>query len=202
MNHGNFKRKSEEFFVNKKLSAKQLDALMALASDQQEILPKADNTRFKKWVASVAALVMLVLGLLLSGQPLPLPMEQKIAEEVVKNHLNQKPMEVVASDIHAIRQYFTRLDFAPMQSRLINDTKQALQGGRYCSIQGVTAAQLKFKDMQTGTVNTLYQTVYDPAVFKLLPDIAGGAVPVTVYAKGVMVDIWVEKGLLFALTRE
>ena len=79
---------------------------------------------------------------------------------------------------------------------------KSLIGGRYCSIQGVRAAQLRLKDSKTGQIQSLYQAVYDAKVFSGLPELKEKQKPVTVYSKGLAVDIWVEKGLLFALTKE
>ena len=51
-------------------------------------------------------------------------------------------------------------------------------------------------------VQSLYQTIYDPKIFYDLPQFKENKKLITVYSKGLAVDIWVEKGLLFALTKE
>jgi len=48
----------------------------------------------------------------------------------------------------------------------------------------------------------LYETIYNPKIFNYLPNLDEGEEPITVYAKGVQVEIWVEKGLLFAQTHQ
>lgn len=96
----------------------------------------------------------------------------------------------------------TKLDFMPVESALLKGSTKSLIGGRYCSIQGITAAQLRLKDNETGQVQSLYQTVYDKKVFYDLPVLKEKQKPITVYSKGLAVDIWVEKGILFALTRD
>lgn len=55
---------------------------------------------------------------------------------------------------------------------------------------------------QNKTIQSLYQTIYDEKVFYDLPLLKEGQKPITVYSKGLAVDIWIEKGLLFALTRD
>ena len=52
-----------------------------------------------------------------------LTIPQQIAEEVVNNHLNLKPLEVKTGSINAVRGYFTKLDFMPVESSLqaLND---------------------------------------------------------------------------------
>jgi len=125
-------------------------------------------------------------------------MPRLIAEEVVKNHLKLKPLEVKAETINAIRGYFSKLEFMPVESSMVSDNGMQLIGGRYCSLQGITAAQLRMK--QGRNLQTLYQTQYLPDVFGQLPKLEKGEAPLIVYAKGIKVKIWVEKGLLFALT--
>jgi hypothetical protein len=121
-----------------------------------------------------------------------------IAEEVVSNHLNLKPLEVKGGSINKVRGYFTKLNFMPAESKLRALDSLQLLGGRYCSLQGITAAQLRMKQGQN--LQTQYQTEYLPEVFGDLPRLENGEQPLVVYAKGVKVNIWVEKGLLFALT--
>lgn len=123
---------------------------------------------------------------------------QQIAEEVASNHLKLKPLEVKAGSINAVRGYFTKLDFVPIESQLPVLDNLQLMGGRYCSLQGITAAQLRMK--QGRNVQTLYQTEYIPEIFGDLPHIEKGEQPIVVYAKGIKVEIWVEKGLLLAVT--
>mgnify|MGYP001812365482 FL=1 len=127
-----------------------------------------------------------------------LTMPQQIAEEVVSNHLKLKPLEVKTGSIDAVRGYFNKLDFMPVESSLQALGNLQLIGGRYCSLQGLTAAQLRMK--QGKNLQTLYETEYVPAVFGDLPSLEKGEAPLVIYAKGIKVKVWVEKGLLFALT--
>lgn len=69
-------------------------------------------------------------------------------------------------------------------------------------IQCITAAQLRLKNDKTDNIQSFYQTSYDPELFKGIPDISAGEQPITVHSKGVAVEIWVEKGLLFAVTKD
>jgi hypothetical protein len=88
----------------------------------------------------------------------------------------------------------------PVSSTLVNELGLELTGGRYCSIQGVAAAQLRVRQPGSDAVQTLYQTEYRKDVFENIPVLEQGDMPVELYAKGVRVRIWAEKGLLFALT--
>ena len=73
-----------------------------------------------------------------------------------------------------------------------------LLGGRYCSIQGVTAAQLRMKQGESEDVQIVYQAPYDKELFKDLPNLQEGHEPVRHYVNGVVVDVWVENGILYA----
>ena len=156
------------------------------------------------WWRSLAVAAVLVLAVVTTFMVSQYPvtslknMPQQIAEEVVKNHLNMKPLEVKGGSINKVRGYFTKLSFMPVESKLPALDSLQMLGGRYCSLQGITAAQLRMK--QGENLQTLYQTEYLPEVFGKLPHLENGESPLVVYAKGVKVKIWVEKGLLYALT--
>ena len=152
-------------------------------------------------LAIAAAAVAFLLAFLLT----PLLVEQsdvreRIAMEVANNHIKLKPLDIETSSIEGIRDYFKKLDFIPVDSKLVNQAGLELIGGRYCSLQGITAAQLRLRKPDTGSVQTLYQTEYRKDVFKNIPILGEGNEPVDIYVKGIKVKIWVEKGLLFALT--
>jgi hypothetical protein len=67
-------------------------------------------------------------------------------------------------------------------------------------LQGITAAQLRVRKPGSDIIQTLYQTEYRKDVFDTMPVLEQGHEPVDIYVKGIKVTIWVEKGLLFALT--
>lgn len=125
---------------------------------------------------------------------------ERIAMEVATNHIKLKPLEIETRSIEGIRDYFRKLDFIPVSSKLVSDAGLELIGGRYCSLQGITAAQLRVSKPGSNTVQTLYQTEYRKDVFDNMPVLEEGHEPVDTYVKGIKVTIWVEKGLLFALT--
>jgi len=182
------------------LSKIQLQELLDL---QQRHHPADRRKMHHGWFVAVASslLIVVVVGLM---QMNPVGFQQdlvaEIAAEVVDNHLHMKPLEIEGNELAGIRAYFDRLDFQPIESRYLADIGLDLLGGRYCSLQSVTAAQLRFKSLGSDKLHTLYQVGYDPAVFKTLPNLDEGDQPISVFNKGVKVTIWVEKGVLLALT--
>lgn len=117
-----------------------------------------------------------------------------IAKEVVKNHLHMKPLDVQSANHSQVQAFFSMLDFSPIESSYYTKNRMML-GGRYCSIKGVTAAQLRFKS-QHGQLETLYQVPYDAEFFPGLSGLENKAPPLILHERGLKVSLWVEKGLL------
>ena len=175
-----------------------LENLMAKGADNVEA--PADRHLWRSFAVAGMLFVAVMTTFMVSqfsGTSLE-DMPQLIAEEVVSNHLNMKPLEVKAGSINRVRGYFTKLNFMPLESQLQALSSLQLIGGRYCSLQGITAAQLRMR--QEGNLQTQYQTEYLPEVFGEIPRLEDGDSPLIVYAKGIKVKVWVEKGVLFALT--
>lgn len=200
MKKGNLKNIIYDHVEEKSLSGKQLDSLIQL---QEGIKKNPQKTNMPaRWMA-VAAVMFIAVSNVFYFVSLPeLALDERIGSEVAKNHINLKPLEIKTSSIKTVGGFLTKLGFLPIESSLLKGSTKSLIGGRYCSIQGITAAQLRLKDSKTGQVQSLYQTIYDEKTFSGLPLLKENQNPVTVYSKGLAVDIWVEKGILFALTRE
>jgi len=197
----NLKNVMREHIEKHSLSDVQLESLLQIKKSESN-----EKTRIMAgsnlWILLTAVFVLAIGNVFYFNFTNDLSLDEQIGNEVAKNHIKLKPLEVQTSSLQVIRKYFTELDFIPIDSEILKSSGKKLIGGRYCSIQGVTAAQLRIKDDKTGQIQSLYQTVYDPKVFSGLPELNKNGKPVTVYSKGLAVDIWVEKGLLFALTRE
>jgi len=201
MRKGNLKNIIRQHIEKPSLSAKQLESLMLLQKGKTKNKTPFFNIEYRR--VAITAVLFLALGNLFYFVMSPdLTLNQRIGSEVAKNHLNLRPLEIKTSNIEEIRGFLSNLGFSPVESVLLKGRSKTLLGGRYCSIQGVRAAQLRLQDSETGEIQSLYQTVYDKNVFYDLPELKENQKPVTVYSKGLAVDIWVEKGLLFALTRE
>lgn len=162
-------------------------------------------------VASV--LVFVSMFMLFQWYQSPEHLTQQIANEVVKNHLKLKPLDVETHSMRGIQTYFTQLDFMPSASSVLQQqyalTEDRLIGGRYCTIKGVTAAQLRFTtsnpvtpDTNNSAISTLYQVPYDADLHGEMPDTTNGELPKQLMVKGMSVSLWKEKGLLFALVTQ
>lgn len=195
------KQVTRTYYDEISLSDTQLQQLMAM---QQATEPVSERT-VSYWPHAGWACALLVLVLWGTQWLLVVPVAEgypkaySIAREVVDNHFNRKPLETRGQNFSQVRQYFSQLQFKPIFSDRVSGGW--LTGGRYCSLESIPAAQFRLQDGQ-GQEQTWYEVDYNPEVFGPLPDVDKGAEPVTVYARGVAVDIWVERGVLFAVTRD
>lgn len=185
-----------EFIESKNLTDQQLNDLLKLAQ-------KGSKTRPVRlaWMASMVLLIVTGLGFYWTTTlKEPANLSLQIAKEVVGNHLKMKPLEVSSHSVLDLRMHFSELEFSIRKPDFIANSSLKILGGRYCSIQGITAAQLRLQDRKTGQFETLYQAPYDSELFANLPQLAEGKDPVRHYINGIAVDIWVDRGILYART--
>lgn len=195
------KKSTQDLLNERSLSNRQLQELQELQDETLRGQPgKGRRRRQRSLVALALGLALLIAGLLYLP-PEPGDLHREIAEEVARNHLNLKPREVEGSELSELQTYFSALDFVLRPSRYVAQRGLELRGGRYCSLQDVTAAQLRVADAE-GQQQTLYQVPYDPGTFGDIPHLGEGETPATVEVRGLEVTLWVENGLLFALTQD
>lgn len=211
---------SQDFFAKQQLPAEQLHALQAQIQAATRDNKKQPSIYRHSLLA--ACLAFIAVGLisfwtLQSTQNPTTPylatpnlitqqqMVAAIADEVAKNHIKMKPLDINSNHFQEVQGYFTQLDFLPSASQHFNQSATQvvdhLLGGRYCSIRSITAAQLRFGDNEQNRT-TLYQTEYLPDVFGTLPVLEQGQTPLVTYAKGLRIEIWVEKQLLMVSSRQ
>ncbi len=207
-----FKQSAKQFIEQQRLDDEKLTKFEHLLSghmaEESPVESSFDNSkgqvedvsnskvRLRSYMALAASLI-LILTLSLNFYPGEPAMSWKIADEVAMNHINMKPLEIDSQRIEPIREYFTELDFSVVKSSLFSKQNNELLGARYCSIQGVSAAQIRYQT-DTGNKVTLYEVGYDAELYGELPHIESGEQALEVYVKGIRVLLWVEKGLLMA----
>ncbi|WP_299975145.1 hypothetical protein [uncultured Pseudoteredinibacter sp.] len=182
LNHSNSKRRAES--LTESSSAKQFS-----------------NRLFPKWALACCFLLAVMAFFQYQWRPLddPWPKADAIAAEVVYNHLKQRPLDFIESDFHELKQSFVQLDFRLQKSALLDSFIYG--GGRYCSLLSIPAAQIRSAKSIQGEYETLYQVDYRESIFGALPKLVQGQASIIRYHKGVAVEIWVDKGILFAKTR-
>jgi hypothetical protein len=192
----NLDQRIREYYGKQSLSAGALARLKQLvrASAPAEGSP----ARLKSWViiaalcsavAAVGVITLLVLSLSKSTRD---DVARLTAAEVAADHQKQFAVEYPAADVAQLRAQMSKLDFSLALPRRFQDGGHRLLGGRYCSVRGQIAAQLRLADAH-GHACTLY--VVRPV--DALASVRDGRFEVN----GCQVELWQEDGLLMVLAR-
>ena len=193
-----------EFLADKSLPEKRFAALCKLAVQHGGGSSRTTMRAYRvvAWVAVLVVAVLLTLQYqdsVFSGASASI--YQRIADEVATNHIKLKPLEVRSSEMSEVRTFFNPLGFALIESSMFENTPWRIMGGRFCTIQGKVAAQLRMRD-EEGQVQTLYQALYDADLHRDLPAVIRGEIPMKLYSHGLKIHIWRERSLLFATASE
>lgn len=197
----NLKKATRQYYARQVLNDQQLDDLQRIYS-KNKMLPKYMKKRY--WGVAASLLVAALAVLLLIKIPLISPPAANneplisIVAEVAKEHFEQDPLEVTSLDFSALQSYFTNLAFSPYQSTILTPQLD-LQGGRYCSIQGVKAIQIRYHAENNSV--TLYEVPYNINQHGVIPVAEDGKSPLIKYYKGLEIQLWVEKELLMVAAK-
>ena len=174
----------KEYYEGACLAEGRVDTILALAPAPARVTPA------KVWYARIAAVAatLALASWLGHGYLVERDVTARVLAEIAMNHKKHLSVEVSASDFEAVGRALDRLDF-PLRSPARLAPGLELLGGRYCSIQGRLAAQLKLRDQESGAVRTLYAA-------ELTPELAG--VPrITAVYEGVEITLWAEDQVFF-----
>ncbi len=195
----NLKDTTQEHFKDIALSTEQMEKLNALISQGQDDV-EVENPKpsiIPKLIFATA--VILILGFLMFG----VDGEDKsslIAQEVAYNHQKLKPLEITSERLKDVANYFASHQIRVVEnSRILGDFDWNLKGGRFCSIQGSDAAQLRYKTKGDETVS-VYMAPYSEETMGKLPVLEQGDKPQSVVSNGGEVWIWVEQNQVIATT--
>lgn len=186
---GEIDKQLKDYYSQQNLSSDRVEDILASVKDIEVAIPW---WRKRQSMLTIAAVVILTIFLsFFMGSHLGQRNEISyiIAQEVAKNHEKLLRPEVITSKYEEVQGYLTRMDVS------IKPGKEFLQkfeliGGRYCSVQGELATQLKVRDLQSGRISSLYV-----CSDRKVQDVK----PVTHQIKEHDVEIWRETGRLFAL---
>lgn len=191
------------------LSEDKLNSLMTIQNDLAQKIPlsatEETESNFRRWLPNLlmASFLAVVMGVYTFSNS-NVDHTRDIALEVIENHIKLKPLEVSTQSFNEVQIFFDKLDFMPSQSNFLEASWQLnerqMLGGRYCSISGDSAAQLRFKN--DDQIYTLYEVGYDEKLFGKIPVISAGEKPKEVIINGLKASLWVEKGLLMVLVTE
>lgn len=181
------------------LSREQLAALRDLTDGTRQDPVGGRARRAAGWAAIAASVILgLAAGLWLAQPSGTSNLVDELADEIARNHIAAKALDVQASTLADLREPFAVLGFA-LQELPAGRSPGQLEGGRFCSVQAVPAALLRYRTTEENASHvTVYQAPNRPERHGRLPDIDLGERPVKVHARGVQVELWSSHGLLFA----
>lgn len=149
----------------------------------------------------VALAMLMAVGIWSSLDFASFDHSKQIAREVVDNHKKLKPLQISASSIQSLHQHFSELNFSLAEPdtdwTVFQNAGSSLLGGRYCSISGKTAAQLRYT--QDDRLASLYQVHYEPDVYGRMPVLENNQSPKVMIIDHHRVEMWVEQGILMVL---
>jgi len=169
--------------------------LLRLQITQQRSRPLFGIRRWRTFWAPVviAVLLLTVTGSLLFLEPSDPPENvTRLIREVAYNHNKNLDVEIRSNSLDEVRYFLSQLDFSLIKSQRLSADTWELIGGRYCSLLGQFAAQLKMRNRLTNHTHTFYQ-VEQPS------DVTGINGFSEYYEKGAKVNLWIERGLILAL---
>ncbi|MFW5432175.1 MAG: hypothetical protein ACKE5Q_05260 [Methylophilaceae bacterium] len=127
--------------------------------------------------------------------------QQRIAYEVLTNHLHVKPLDVSTNSMSTVQAYMDRLNFNPTLSKNLPAKQAKLIGARYCTLQGVIAAQIKLK-LPSGEIMTYYEAAYDPKRFGKLPKAEDNEKPLLITKDNFTMRMWQESNLVMVTAQQ
>ena len=156
-------------YQQQRLSDSALDRIITLGEAAKHDKSRAYFTKLKtaNWrTVSAMFAASIIFGItfgitfgLSGGQnnALQASVTQLVLEEIAMNHNKRLAVEYPIDKYEPLRTAMARLDFGLSRPDSLPENYRLI-GGRYCSIQGKIAAQLKVKDVNNGQIATLYIT--------------------------------------------
>lgn len=192
----------KDFLEQDSLTDQDIQQLQGLSKDQH-FQTKSKTARSTKLTTllSLAAIffVVVAVGFTYKMHTNDL-VQQRLAHEVFTNHLKIRSLDIETHSLQELRGFFERLDFSPFFSGDVRTADLKLLGGRYCTLQGAVALQLRLLSPD-GEVITYYQALYEKERFGKLPNISVGDKPNVILEKGIEMSIWQENSVVSVLAQ-
>ena len=181
-----FDEKIREYYESKELAEDRVEAILARSGRGRG---RSRWSRYYPMVAAAAVLAVAFVGLQRHVENVSL--KEGVLGEIAMNHGKELDVEFAADKYLELQGRLDRLDFSilPARSALVRNYR--LVGGRYCSIRGELAAQLKVEDKVSGEWLTLYITPLTDQLERISSS--------EEIFEGVHIRCWQEEGRFFAL---
>lgn len=166
--------------------------LSSVILQQTAVAPRPMSRR--RWLQAAAVAVVSVGGFTALHLHLnERSLTERVLAEIAMNHQKHLASEIKSDDYAILTQELDKLDFQ-LRAPLTVAANMKLLGGRYCSINGELAAQLKLRDPNSRDVHTLFITQLTPALKRIDEREAR--------ADGIALRLWREHDMFFALARD
>lgn len=184
----NFDESIKRYYSSMSLPAEKVESILADSIRGRKSL----FSRYYKFAGVAALLLIGFIGLHL--QLHKATMTERLLAEIAMNHQKQLDLEVSTDQYEVVQEKLNRLDFSilPVKSEPIMN--YTLLGGRYCSIHGGLAVQLKAREKASGEFVTLYVTK--------LTDQLEEITPLDAEFDGVRIQLWKEDNRVLALAKD
>ena len=184
----NLEQELKNYYRSKNLASHRITAI-------QSSVHQIDRTRHRvSHLIPLTAIVLLAIGIgLWLHTGMGSNLTKQIVAEIGYNHREHGRLIVESDRYGVVQAALSELDFPirPQRDELVQDF--TLIGGKYCSIQGSLAAQLKLSNLKSGIIYTLY-------VLPMADD--AKSVKAGVYeTNGVKVELWTDQSLLYGLAQ-
>lgn len=179
----------KNYYRSKRLASHRITAIQSSVRQTDGILRRAARIPH---VIALAAVLLLAIGMVIwSLLDMDGSLTHQLVVEIGHNHRRHGTLIVESDRYGVVQSALGKLDFPirPRRDELIQDF--TLIGGKYCSIQGSRAAQLKLRHRNSGIIHTLY----------VLPvaDETKNVEQGVYETNGVQVELWTDQLLLYAL---
>ena len=168
--------------------------LLQMQNIQKKLYPQFNRRRrlHTQWAIAAGAVVLLFGAFIFFNTTSHRTYIAELINEIAINHNRNLEMEIKSNSLKEIASYLSRLDFPLINPARLSSKNWEMIGGRYCSLKGQFAAQLKLRNKVNQKIYTLYQ-IEKPLGIKNIADFSEH------FAKGVKVNLWFERGLILAL---
>lgn len=174
MSRQTFRDDVRDLYERETLPPQTLERLVSMteAVDTRRTSRSARTAWLIAAMALVALSAFLLRGVVLGPTRSTSGAIASVADEIALNHFKAKEVDFVGDSVVALQARMTGLDFTLADVAPLLGPDVRLVGGRYCSIQGVPAAQLRLETSSGRAV-----TVYQARMVDALADLPRGSIP-------------------------
>ena len=182
----NLERELNNYYRSKRLSSHRIAAIQSSVSKTGRA-----RRRIPPYLIPLAASILLIIGIGVWSYTTTHSTTHRVVSEIGQNHHQHGALMVESDRYGVVQTALGKLDFPirPRREELVSDF--VLAGGKYCTIQGLMAAQLKPRHSKSRIIHTLYVL----PIADEIKDIEPGVYE----TDGIKVELWTDQSMLYGL---